>query len=235
MRRRYQGCSPVVHPQKGSPKIPGYENYLEGMADIISSIPDGEFNVDKNKIIEMLEKSSNNRFSKILEDKTREKSAVDKNGNFKQAPREVVAKSMEKSQKILQNFEPEPEKYIIEKDSAEKEEDSNGLSEVETYSIKIIKFREAIKNGDFRALKDVFTGKEYVSQYDEQTAIEQFKLKDETSQRFLIIKAVGDFYDELLSNLKTSRLEAFIEKDYAKNYDAKQKMKNELDERNNVA
>ena len=227
-------------------KIPGYENYLEGMADIISSIPDGEFNVDKNKIIEMLEKSSNNRFSKILEDKTREKSAVDKDGKFKTAPEEIIKKSEEKIQEIKQAIEEasNPQKsgsestqkrQITEKYSAKKEEDSKELSETEANSIETIKFREAIKNGDFKALKDVFTGKKNVSKYVKQDAIKQFKIQDEASQKLLMLKAVGDFYDDLLSNLKTSRLQAFIERGYAKNYDAKQKMEKELDERNNVA
>jgi hypothetical protein len=202
------------------------------MADIISSIPDGEFNVDKNKIIEMLEKSSNNRFSKILEDKTREKSAVDTDGKFKQAPEDVIAKSEEKIQQIKQAI---TEASKIQNIKTEEGESSSEQTESNTYAVDTdtVNYETLTGNNNIAVLKDVFTGKIKISEYLEQTAIRQYKLMDTAMQGDMLLNASGKFFNDLVENTKSATLENLLSIGWkGKSFDATQKVKHEVEERN---
>lgn len=203
-------------------ELPNYNLFLEGMTKILSE-DSNDLNIDKNKLTEILDKITDNKFSETVQ-KISEKSAIDESGKFKTAPLEVISESEEKIKEIKQTFPdtstPETLTAVINDEIIESDD-------------TIINYETLTQNGNITILKDVFAGKIKISEFLEQTAIKQYKLMDTAIQGNILLDASGKFFNDLIKNTKSSALENLLAAGWkGKCYDATQKVKNEVQERN---
>ena len=151
----------------------------------------------------------------------KEKTATDKNGNFKTASSDVIAKSEEKIQVIKQSIQEAPttEPLVVKKIESS---DTSSVINYETLT------------GDDSAdiIKDIFTGKIKVSEYLEQVAIKKYKLMNTAMQGNILLNATGEFFNDLVQNLETSTFEHLLSIGWkGRSYTATQKVKDEVEER----
>ena len=203
-------------------ELPSYNVFLEGMAKLLSD-GSANLNIDKNKLTEMLNKMSENKFSETVQ-KMGEKTAIDKEtGLLKTADTETVAKSKEKILLIKESIkeETEPQPVIIKE-----------IPEIAQNQDDIINYGMLTDDGNTSLLKDVFTGKIKVSEFLAQAAIKQYKLMDTAMQGNILLDSSGKFFNDLVANTKTSTLENLLSIGWkGRSFDATQKVKEEAEER----
>ena len=203
-------------------ELPSYNVFLEGIAKVLSD-DSVNLNIDKNKLTEMLNNKSENKFSETVQ-KMAEKTAIDKETGFlKTADAEIVAKSQEKIQEIKNSItEPLEQQPVITKEAPVIAQNQDVVINYETLT----------GSGNTSRLKDVFTGKIKVSEFLEQAAIKQYKLMDTAMQGNILLDSSGKFFNDLVANTKTSTLENLLSIGWkGRSFDATQKVKEETEER----
>ena len=202
--------------------LPNYNLFLEEMAKFISN-DSNSLNIDKDKLTEILNKATENKFSEKLKD-INEKSAIDKDtGMLKTTSVEKITESEEKIKEI---------KQAITETSAPQETTPEETKKEDIADTDIVDYETITGNGNIEVIKDVFTGKIKTSEYIKKTAIKQYKLMDAAIQGDMLLAASGKFFNDLVKNTKSSTLENLLAIGWkGKSYDATQQVINEAEER----
>ena len=201
--------------------IPFYEQYLEGLADFLSKNKD-PLNITKDKIKELLDEGSENKFSEIIENQSK-KSAFDSElSNFKIVSVEQIFQSEEKIQEI---------KQIIENDILQNNIDDRATEE--SLLAQNIDFRTLTDNYNVERIKDIFTGKVKISDFLQVVAIKHYKLMNVSTQGQMLQSATGKFFNDLIDNTKSSTLKKLLNVGWKGNSFALTKqVKDTIEERN---